>query len=68
MEASTQSSLCEGLCSVTNVLLGCPLQSELRIQPSKINWMKLFYHLPLQSKVGFVFSTKHTVPICSPKS
>lgn len=30
-----QSSLCEGLCSVTNVLLGCPLQSESRIQPKR---------------------------------
>lgn len=59
MEARAQSSLCEGLCSVTNVLLGCPLQSESRIQPSKINYryVKLFFRLPLQSKVGLVFST-----------
>lgn len=68
MEARTQSSLCEGLCSVTNVLLGCPLQSESTIQPSKINDMKLFCRLPLQSKAGFVFSTQHTAQICSPKS
>lgn len=68
MGANIQSSLCEGLCSVTNVSLGCPLQSESRIQPFKINGMKLFHRMPLQSKVGFVFSTEHTVPICLPKS
>lgn len=50
MEASTQSSLCEGLCSVTHVLLGRPLQSESRIQPSKINWMKQGLFSPLNTQ------------------